>query len=81
VGVCAKLIRLCHIDFLSYFVELNFEDLCIENFSFRRREKASDPHFLPRAFMAELCLQCNQTSLPIFMIGQNVEWFEGLMLL
>jgi hypothetical protein len=62
VCICAELTGLSHIDFLSYFVESYFEDLCIENlcmlstFSFRRREKASDPSFLPRAFMVELCL-------------------------
>jgi hypothetical protein len=31
--------------------------------------------------LAELYLQCEQTSLSVFMIGRNAEWFEGLMLL
>lgn len=50
-------------------------------FSSCRREKASDPRFLLKAFMAELCLQCEQTNLSVFMIGRNAEWFGGLMLL
>ena len=53
----------------------------VEYISSCRREKASDPRFLQKAFMAGLCLQYERMSLSAFMIGRNAEWFGESMLL